>query len=430
LLALLRPLSARIDRTFTEPLTPEVRRNMYMELLASLAYGIFYAAAIQYIPVVLRRLGASSELLALYTAQTYLGSILTSLSIVLMRRRRPQSFVTVCWLLARSLFLLFALVTQTHWLLVLTAFFWLLEAFPSPGYTRIIQVIYPERVRGQILSVVRLGMVAAVLVATPLAGWALDLLSYRVLFPVAGVMGITATLIFSRLRVDEGPLPPRETRSVTSLWQLVRHNRPFAIHLLSFAVYGMGGLLGYPLYAIVQVDRLHLSYTEIGFLGVGQSAAWLVGFLIWGRLVDRKGGLPVLRLNQLISVVVPLAYLWATDGWMLLPAFIVQGLINAGVDIGLISTCIQLAEKEKVVEYAAVQATVVGLRGMITPFLGALLLRLGVIDTQIFALGAGLIFLSWLILLAVQGMPATPQNLPVRRSLRARWPLRWRFPRL
>ena len=430
MLSTLRLFSTRIDRTFTTPLTPEVRRNMYMELLASVAYGIFYAAAIQYIPVVLRRLGASSDLLALYTAQTYLGSILTSLSIVLMRRRRPKNFVTLCWLMARSLFLLFALVTQVHWLLVVTAFFWLLEAFPSPGYTRIIQVIYPERVRGQILSVVRLGMVGAILLATPLAGWALDQVGYRVLFPIAALLGITATLIFSQLRVDEGPLPPRETRSVTSLWQLVRRNRPFTIHLLSFTVYGMGGLLGYPLYAIVQVDRLQLSYTQIGFLGLGQSVAWLVGFLIWGRLVDRKGGLPVLRLNQLISVIIPLTYIWATADWMLLPAFIIQGLINAGIDIGLISTCIQLADKEKVVEYAAIQATIIGLRGLITPFLGAALLRLGVADTYIFALGAGLIFLSWLILLRVEGTPATPQNLSIRRSLRARWPLRWRFPRL
>ncbi len=146
--------------------------------------------------------------------------------------------------------------------------------------------------------------------------------------------------------------------------------------------------------------------------------------------MDRKGGLPVLRINQLISVIVPLTYIWASDGWMLLPAFVVQGLINAGVDVGIISTCIQLAEADKVVEYAAVQATVVGLRGMITPFLGAALLRLGISDTRIFAIGAALIFLSWLMLNTVQGTPATLQNLPVRRSLRARWPLRWRFPRL
>ncbi|MBX3012796.1 MAG: MFS transporter [Caldilineaceae bacterium] len=422
-------LHARLERTFTVPLTPEVRRNMLIELAASVAYGIFYAVAIQYIPVVLRRLGASSELLALYTAQTYFGSILTSLSIVLMRRRRPKHFVVFCWVAARSLFFLFALITQTYWLLLVTALFWILESFPSPGYTRIIQVIYPERVRGQVISVVRLGMVAAILLATPLAGWALDRYGYQLLFPLAAFLGIGAAWIFSRMRVDEGPLPPRQTRSLASLLQVVRHNRPFLTHLLSFTFYGLGGLIGYPLYAIVQVDRLELSYTDLGMLGLVQSATWLVGFLIWGRVVDHKGGLPVLRMNQLISVIVPLAYIWATDGWMLLPAFAVQGLINAGIDVGLISTCIQLAESDKVVEYAAVQATVLGVRGVVTPFIGAGLIRLGVADTTIFALGAGFILLSWLLLLGVQGTPVTPQNLPVRRSLRARWPLRWRFPR-
>lgn len=109
-------------------------------------------------------------------------------------------------------------------------------------------------------------------------------------------------------------------------------------------------------------------------------------------------------------MIVPLAYIWATDGWMLLPAFVVQGLINAGVAVGLISTCIQLAESDKVMEYAAVQATVVGVRGEIAPFLGAALVRLGVADTQIFALGAMLSFLSWLLLQRVHGTPATPQN--------------------
>ena len=175
-------LSESIERTFSEPLAPLVRRNMYIELWASVAYGIFYAGAIQYIPVVLRRLGASSELLALYTAQTYLGSILTSLSIVLMRRRRPKHVIVLFWVVSRSLFLLFAFVTDAYWLLVIMAIFWLLESFPSPGYTRIIQVIYPERVRGQVISVVRLGMVVAILLATPVAGWALDWVGYRVLF--------------------------------------------------------------------------------------------------------------------------------------------------------------------------------------------------------------------------------------------------------
>ena len=216
---------------FADTLAPTVRYNMTTELWGTVAFGVFWAAAIQFIPVVMRRMGAGTELIALYQAQTYLGSILTSFSIVLMRRRRTKTFAVWCWAIGRSLFLTFALVGQVKWLLVVMAAFWLMEAFPSPAYTRIVKAIYPEGVRGKAMSVVRLGMTAAIIIVTPLAGWVLDHWGFRVLFPLAGVMGLTATWFFNRLDVDEGTLPPRQPRSMRALWSILGTNRNFAIHL-------------------------------------------------------------------------------------------------------------------------------------------------------------------------------------------------------
>lgn len=419
-------LSNRIERAFAGALTPAVRQNMLIELWGSIAFGVFFATAIQFIPVVLRRLGASSDLLALYTAETYLGSILTSLSLVLMRRRRTKTFAVICWFFSRSLFLLFAFVTSVPWLLVVMGFFWVVEGFPSPAYTRIVQAIYPEAIRGKAMAVVRLGQVFTTLLITPLAGWALDHWSYRLLFPLGGLIGILSVWLFSGLNVDEGVLPPREPRPVGSLWRIVQKNRPFAIHLLAFAVYGLGALLGYALYPIVQVDRLHLSYTTIGLLGLAQSIAWLLGFLFWGRAIDRLGGLPVMRANLAVGFLVPFTYIWASHGWMLAPAFIAQGILSAGVDLALITTCIQLAEPDKVVEYAAIQSTVIGLRGMVAPFIGIALLKVGLADTTIFAIGCLLIAASWFILgqISLAGAP----KLAERQLLR--WPWRFRFPRI
>jgi len=403
---------------------PLVRSNALLDIWGAMAYGLFFGAALQFIPVVLRNLGASTEMLALYTSQTYLGSILTSFSIVLMRRRRTKSFAVACWYAARAIFFFVGLVRDVPWLVVLTALFWFLEAFPSPAYTRIVQVIYPEEIRGKVLALARLGMTVTVVAVTPLAGWALDIWGYQILFPVAGLMGILSTVFFNRIEVNEGPLPPRQTKTFAGLVEILRTNRPFALHLLSFTVYGLGALLGYALYPVVQVDRLHLSYTQIGLLGLAQSAFWLLGFLYWGGAVDRRGGLWVMRVNLLIAFFVPFSYIWATNGWMLLPAFVALGIISAGVDLGLINTSISLAEPDKVVEYAAVQATVIGLRGAITPFIGAWLFRLGVEDTYIFAVGSLLILLSWWITGRIHIHP-TPEGA----DLRYRWPLRFRFPR-
>ncbi len=423
-------LGARLGLGFAAGLTPVVRYNMMTELWGSVAYGVFWAAALQFVPVVLRNMGAGPELLALYSAQTYVGFILTSLSVVMMRGRRTKNFAVWCWMTARASFLIFAFVSQVYWLMAVMGIFWILEAFPSPAYTRIIQVIYPQEVRGKVMSLVRLGMTVAIVVVTPLAGWMLDHWGYRVLFPLAALAGILATWFFNRLDVDEGTLPPRQTQSIVNLWAMVLRNRNFVIHLTSFSLYGIGALVGIAFYPIVQVDRLQLSYTTIGLLGTAQSLTWMLGFLFWGRVVDSRGGIFVMRVNLLIAALIPFCYIFAENAWMLLPAFIAQGVISAGIDLGLLSTCIHLAESDKVVEYAAVQSTVIGVRGLIAPFIGVALVHLGMPVTAIFAIGTVLVLLGFVVALQIR-TPLTPEQMRVRREqLRFRFPLRFKFPRI
>ena len=396
--ARVRTIGRRLELSLTGSLPEGVRRNLRIETSAAVAYGIFYAVAILFMPVVLRRLGASVGLLALYTAQTYLGSVLATFGVLLMRRRHPMTFSTFCWLAGRSLLLATFLITAAGPLLVLTALFWLLEAFPAPAYARIVQAIYPARYRGRALAVVRTGQVLALVLCTPLAGLGLDYLGYRVLFPAAGVIGILSALLFTRLRIDPAALTPLRPRSLGGVWALLGQNRRFAIYLSGFAVYGLGFLMGAPLFPIVQVDRLQLSYTALGYLGLVQSLSWLLGNMLWGRLVDRRGGLWVVRANVGLAMLVPLTYILAFDAWTLLPAFIVQGLISAGIDLGILNAGIELSSPESVAEYSALQATIIGLRGMAGPFVGVALVELGLSNQAVFAIGCGFILAAWLIL--------------------------------
>jgi predicted MFS family arabinose efflux permease len=392
----LTTIGRQIERALTGPLPEDVRHNLRIEVVALIAYGIFYAVALSFMPVVLRRLGASSGLLAFYTAQTYIGSILSTLGVVLMRRRHPLAFAVTCWLCGRGLLIWAFLITQAGWLLALTAVFWLLEAIPGPAYTRIIQAIYPVSYRGRALAVARVGMVLAILIATPLAGLGLDYLGYQILFPIAGATGVLAALLFTRLRIQADALPPQPPRSLAGIWALLGQNRRFTIYLISFSIYGLGFLMGLPLFAIVQVDRLQLSYTELGYLGLTQALFWLLGNMYWGRQVDRRGGAWVLRLNIAIAMIVPFCYIWAFNAWTLLPAFMAHGIISAGMDLGVISTGIELAGPDQVVEYSALQSTIIGLRGVVGPFVGIGLMNLGLAEPMIFAIGCALIAVAWL----------------------------------
>jgi MFS family permease len=239
-------------------------------------------------------------------------------------------------------------------------------------------------------------MVLALLIATPLAGMGLDHFGYQVMFPIASCLGILSTLLFTRLRIDPAALPPQQRRSLGSIWAILGQNRRFTTYLIGFSIYGLGFLMGLPFFAIVQVDRLQLSYTEIGYLGLVQSLFWLLGNMYWGRQVDRHGGVWVLRANIAIALIVPLSYIWAFNAWTLLPAFVAHGIISAGMDLGVISTGIELATPESVGEYSALQSTIIGLRGMVGPFVGVALVGLGVSEPMIFAIGCALIVCAWL----------------------------------
>jgi MFS transporter, DHA1 family, inner membrane transport protein len=375
----------RFERQMAGSLQHAVRINMRIELAASVMFGLHYAV-IQFIPVVLRRQGASPELLALFGSQSYLSLILAGFVAFGLGRRHPMRFVTACWLIGRSAFLWMAFVSQLGWFLTVTVVYQLMESFPGPIYARIVQTVYPAENRGQVMSLIKQGMALTLLLMTPLAGYLLDRYGYQVLFPAAGLAGIASALFFTRLRVDTHNLLPAKRPALRFAWRIAAQDRRFATYLSGVVFFGLGGLIGTALYPLVQVDRLGLSYTELGWLGLIQSLCWLLSYFYWGRAVDRRGGVRSLQLCALFNAVVPLGYIWSTSGWMLVPSFIAIGLTNAGTDIGFINAGIQLADPARVPEYSATQAMVIGLRGIAGLYLGVALHNFGVPLEIIFTL--------------------------------------------
>ncbi|MEZ4660621.1 MAG: hypothetical protein R2911_23950 [Caldilineaceae bacterium] len=61
---MLQTFRARLGQSLVGPLAPAVRRNLTAEFYSALAYGAFHAATIAFLPVILRRSGASPSMLA------------------------------------------------------------------------------------------------------------------------------------------------------------------------------------------------------------------------------------------------------------------------------------------------------------------------------------------------------------------------------
>ena len=389
----------RIEDLLVGPAPADVRRNMRIELGASMASGPYHAALL-FVPVVMQRLGADAGMIALYLSASYIGFLMTPFAARVIPARGVQTYLAWISGSSRAIFMLLGAALTAPFMVAVSVVVFFLDSFPSPAYTRIIQLIYPARIRGRAMGYVRLGLAGGMLIYAPLCGWILDQFGYTWLFPLAGATGILAAWIFSHLRVNDMTPVRTHKRAMGDLWQVLRSDGRFRIYLLAVIAFGLGGLIPSGFYPAVIVDRLNLSYTDVSALATVQSICWLGGYLVWGHIMDRFNGVWTLRVLYLLMALVPLSYTWASSGWMLLPSFIAQGLGSAGIDLAFQNTILELAPEDRVYEYAALQRATIGIRGLIGPLLGVLLAQMGVAPLAIFIIGSSLYACAALLMLS------------------------------
>ena len=398
----------RAAQVLIGPISAQTRSNVITDVTASVLYGPFNAALL-FVPVVLQRLGATPDIVAVYQSQAYIGLFLAAFSVMIIPRAHLLVFLAVIWTIGRGAFLFTGLAPGAVGLLALASVFWLADGFPGAAYTEVVRRIYPGDVRGRALSIARLGMVITMLISTPLIGLVLDHAGPQFVYPVAAVFGIAAIWWFTRMKLGKAPeVATPHKSSVVDLWRVLRNDHRFAIYLLGVVCYGLGGLVGIAFVPGVLVNRLHLSYGDVSWLGFAQSISWILGLLVWGRLMDRLGGPWILFICFLLAIIVPLSYILATTGWMMIPAYIVSGLLSGGVDLAFTNSPIDLAEPDKIYEYAALQRTVIGIRGLIGPFLGVWLFNFGVRIELVFILGAVLYAIGALLMHRKEFRTRTP----------------------
>jgi hypothetical protein len=78
----------RVERIMLRLMRSDVRHNVWTETFASMIYGIFWAVTVGFMPVVLRKMGATESELAIYVVFQSLGLVFTPISAMLFQRYR------------------------------------------------------------------------------------------------------------------------------------------------------------------------------------------------------------------------------------------------------------------------------------------------------------------------------------------------------
>lgn len=376
-------------RAYHRQVPYRARQAFRIDLVTSLLAGLYTGAVFPFVNVIVRDdLQGSKIVLATITAAPFVGNLLALFFAQALEGRRKLPFVVVFHLMARSIVLLSCFAYDAWSFALIISMTQVIGMLATPAYAAVIKAVYPDSQRGQILSYTRGCLVLAQIGGTLVAGWLLAIWGYRLVFPIATLLGLGAALVFSRIYPDEepgsveaeegrGPLhAARSTgRFIGQTLGILRIDRPYRWFAFSVFTFGTGNLMMIPLMPIIQVNELHIRKPELAALSNLMQLTAVAGYFYWGRYVDRHSPQRAVRINILINIIIPVTYMLTplfpgVTSWFLLPAFIVSGLVMAGIDLAYFNALLTFAGADNVSRYQALQSFLLGIRGTAAPFLG------------------------------------------------------------
>jgi MFS family permease len=370
-----RGAAARLAIPFSVPAAGSPQRNLAADVSVAVGMGLTTALVGMLLPAIARRGGMDAVGLAMLTAAPFAAMVLS----VLAGRIGPRTARGLALLRAGGSLLLVVLLldASTPAMSLVVLAFWATITFGLPFHTRLWGQLYPEHRRGRMVGIVGTGRAAAAGIGVLAGGLLADQVGGLPVVAAAGVLGIGFGASAMAIRVAD-PTPP-DAYSARGSLRALRSSPLLLRALLGQGLLGGGVIAAGPLLAIVQVDRLALSLADIAMLGVVTSTATTVSFVAFGGLVDRRGGMASLRLGGAFGVGALLLYAVAPSAAMLWMAAAAMGLSSAGVEMGIQGV---LAEHTSLEDRSAATAgwsAVMGLRGMVAPFVLTMLLALGIV---------------------------------------------------
>ncbi len=323
-----------------------------------------------------RELGATPLQLSVLASAGAAFGLLSLVWVRLIHGRRPLTFAVWPGFVARSLFLLVPFV-RTAWsfvaILVATS---LLTSVAEPANASVVQRVYPKGHRGRALATVRLAAGLLAILLALVAGYLLQLFTYRLIFPVAALAGMAACLRYWQMPVPaDANEPTRERPGLRTAVAIIQDDARFRRLLTAHFVFGTGIWLQIPANPVMLHDVLHASTSQVGlFVAIGATAGML-GNALWGRVVDRVSGMVALRAVYTIGAITPIVLSFADTSWILVLTAATDAMMATGIDTVWMLTLIEAGDGRRTAQYVGISATLAGIRGVIAPLISGLVIE-------------------------------------------------------
>jgi DHA1 family inner membrane transport protein len=360
----------------TSPHQRAVGRNLALDLVASIGVGVSVALVTTLLPTIARRGGLDPIGLAALAAAPFIANLLGAFAGRFGPRSRRQ-LALIRGAGAASLLVL-AVFAEAPVMIAVSIVFWLSLSLSGPFYLRLWGSMYPARILGRVVGFLGSGRAAAAAVAALIGGLLADQLGGEQAVALAGLVGLVCALAYAGLRSPDTERPP--VFSARDSFRALRERPVLTRIALAQGFYGGGLIAAVPLYAIVNVDRLNLSLSDVGIIGILTAGATTLSFLLWGAVADRRGPLVAMRIGTALGLAALVAYALAPHVAILWVAAVAAGAGSASIDVGIASV---VSDHTPLASRAAAMAgwnAITGARGIVAAFTMSILLQLGFVD--------------------------------------------------
>lgn len=368
---------------FTQALERPTKRAFFWSVLLNAPFWVMYG----YLPFILvQELGATplqvTLLIALKPAVSLI-SVYWGTTIHNQPNRLVKNLVSTT-LCAHLPILLFPFVENSWYFVAAHALYIMCERGGKPAWMELLKINMAAPERQKLFSKVSTYSYGIGILAPCLFGVPMDYLqgSWRWIFVLTSLLSMSS--IFWQWRI---PVCLKE-RSISKSgagwllkpwrqsWNLLKNRKDFRLFQWGFFFGGAGVMLMQPAIPSFFMNELSLSYTE---LAVALSLCKAVGFAatspLWARWMGR---VDIFRLVGIVTLVTSLFPLFILGGkvWLfsIYIAYLLYGAMQAGSELSWHLSGPHFADKGDSSPYTSVNILMIGLRGLIFPVIGTLLL--------------------------------------------------------
>ncbi len=196
---------------------------------------------------------------------------------------------------------------------------------------------------------------------------------YQIFFFTAFILAMLQAWFMSRVVYTSPPLPKTRIKPLLQLKEsikIIRNNKPFKSFILTAFIFHVTWQMAWPLFFIYQVNFLNANEAWIGYLNVGTGLAGVLTYMIWSRMIEKKGAKFVIIIGAFGLALNPLLLVMSKTLLMALVCSISVGLVFSAFQLALFENLMDTVPQQNKTLNIAIYATFINLSNFISPMIG------------------------------------------------------------